>query len=383
MKRKFAALLACILAVSVMAGCGDKESTESGATESVALKEATTTPSVEVVATEGTDLSTMPVEEWVTLGEYKNLTLTVAPKTTFTEEEVDEYVQSYFYNDAASLAADKFPTEGTVEMGNVVLIDYEGKKGGVAFEGGTAKDATLGIGSGQFIAGFEDGLVGVKAGETVDLNLTFPENYGSADLAGQAVVFTVTVKGIAGLNDATIKNLGMEGVDTVKAYEEAVESMLLYQAESEYFSNVSNAVCEALIANSTVTKIPESIYEQQKEYVIQQVQMEASYYGVDGDTYTQVYTGMNLADYAVGVAEAYTKQAIIFQAVANKEGIAVSQEDVDAFVKEYVEIYGASYGIESVEAFYEYNSAEDVKNVLLQENVVNFVTENSTIKDAE
>ena len=365
-----------------MAGCGDK-GTESTTSETVALKDATTTPSLEVVATEGTDLSTMPVEEWVTLGEYKNLTLTVAPKTTFTEEEVDDYVQSYFYNDAASLAADKFPTEGTVEMGNVVLIDYEGKKDGVAFEGGTAADQTLGIGSGQFIAGFEDGLVGVKAGETVDLNLTFPENYGSADLAGQAVVFTVTVKGIAGLNDATIKNLGMESVDTVAAYEEAVESMLLYQAESEYYSNLSNVICEALVANSTVTKIPESIYEQQKAYVIEQIQMEASYYGVDGDTYTQVYTGMNLADYAVGVAEAYTKQAIIFQAVANKEGIAVSQEDVDTFVKEYVEIYGASYGIESVEAFYEYNSAEDVKNVLLQENVVNFVTENSTIKDAE
>lgn len=383
MKRKLAALLACILAVSALVACGAEESTESSTSETVTLAEATTTPSVEVVAVEETDLGALPVEEWVTLGEYKNLTLTVAPKTTFTDEEVEEYVQSYFYNDAAALAADKFLTEGTVEEGNVVLIDYEGKKDGVAFDGGTAADQTLGIGSGQFIDGFEEGLVGVKAGETVDLNLTFPENYGNADLAGKAVVFTVTVKGIAGLNDATIKNMGMDGVETVAAYKEAVESMLLYQAENEYYSNVSTAICDALVANSTVNKIPESIYEQQKAYVIEQVQMEAAYYGVDGDTYSQVYTGMNLADYAVGVAEAYTKQAIIFQAVANKEGISVSQEDVDTFVQEYVEMYGASYGIDSVESFYEYNSAEDVKNVLLQDNVVSFITENSTIKEAE
>lgn len=381
MKKRLAALLACVLVVSALAACGEKNG-ETG-TETVKLAEATITPSIEVVQTEGTDLSALPVEDYVTLGDYKNLTVSVAPKAEVTDEEIEKSVQSYFYNDASYLAAEDFLKEGTVKEGDVVLIDYEGKKGGVAFEGGTATDATLGIGSGQFIAGFEDGLVGVKAGETVDLNLTFPESYGNADLAGQAVVFTVTVKGIATLSDAIVAKFGIEDVTTVKEYKASIGEYMDYQNESAYYSNLTNAIYTALVENNTVTKIPSSIYEPQRETIIQQISSEAAYYGVDGDTYTQMYTGMNLADYAITAAESNAQLVVICQALANAEKLTVTDEEIDTFVADYVANYGLYYGIDSVETFYENNSKDDVRTVLLQEKVVDFMSNNAKIVDAE
>lgn len=377
MKKKLAALLVLAMSVASLAACGDKEVAESS------TELATFTPSVEIVKVEGDtlDLSVLPVEEYVTLGEYKGLTLNVAPKAEVAEETVDSTVMDYYYQHGSYyLTAEDFLTEGTVAETDIVLIDYEGKKDGVAFEGGTAADAVLGIGSGSFIDGFESGLVGVKVGETVDLNLKFPENYGNADLAGKDVVFTVTVDGLVSFKDDTIKKFELPDINTLADYREAVVSMLEYEAESVYINNLNNAICQALVEACPVTKIPESIFNNQKAYAEEQINYEATYYyGVDAEFYAEIMSGMSLADYASSVAESYTIQAVIFQAIANAEGLEVTQEEVDTFVSDYVAVYGPDYGITSVEAFYENNSAEDVKTVLLQEKVIAFMTENSTI----
>ena len=378
MKKKLAALLALALSVTALAACGAEEGTSENSTEL-----ATFTPSVEIVKVEGDtlDLSALPVEEYVTLGEYKGLTLNVTPKTEVADETVESTLMDYYYQHGSYyLTAEDFLTEGTVAETDIVLIDYEGKKDGVAFEGGTAADAVLGIGSGSFIDGFESGLVGVKVGETVDLKLKFPENYGNADLAGQDVVFTVTVDGVVSFKDDTIKKFGLTDINTVADYRDAVVSMLEYEAESVYMNNLNNAICQALVEACPVTKIPESIFNNQKAYAEEQINYEATYYyGVDAEFYAEIMSGMSLADYASSIAESYTIQAVIFQAIANAEGLEVTQEEIDAFVSDYVAMYGQDYGIDSVEAFYENNSAEDVKTVLLQEKVIAFMTENSTI----
>ncbi len=365
MKKKLAVILALMLSVSALTACGGENAeTESAKTGTI-------------------DLSTIPVEEYVTLGDYKNLTLNVTPRAELTEADLESNVMAYYYNDAQYLTADKFVTEGVVKNTDIVLIDYTGKKDGVAFDGGTAEDAVLGIGSNSFIDGFESGLIGVNVGDTVDLNLTFPAGYGNADLAGQAVVFTVKVKGLVSFEDATIAKFGITDLDTVEKYREAVESMLLYNIESDYYNNLSLSVCEALLECCTVNELPESIFENQKTYVMEQVKAEAEAYGYDGDAYTQMFMGMDLEEYAETVAEEYTKQAVIFQAIANAEGLQVTQEEADTFVKEYVEVYGAASGMDSVEAFYEYNTVEDVKIVLLQDKVVTFISENAAIADTE
>lgn len=381
MKKKLAALLVLAMSVASLAACGGEESTESS------TELATFTPSVEIVSVEGDtlDLAALPIDEYVTLGEYKGLTLNVAPKSEVTDEMIESSVMDYYYEHGSYyLTAEEFLTEGTVAETDFVLIDYEGKKDGVAFEGGTAADAVLGIGSGSFIDGFESGLVGVKVGETVDLNLTFPETYGNTDLAGQAVVFTVTVKGLASFADDTIAKFELTDIETVADYREAVKSMLEYEAESLYYNNLNTAICNALVESSTVTKIPESIFNNQKALWEEQISYEAYYYyGVDGEMYAEIMSGMSLSDYASSIAESHTIQAVIFQAIANAEGLEVTQEEIDAFVENYVAVYGPDYGIDSVEAFYENNAAEDVKIALLQEKVIAFMTENSTIVETE
>ena len=377
MKKKLAALLVLAMSVASLSACGGNETTENS------TELATFTPSVEIVKVEGDtlDLSALPVEEYVTLGEYKGLTLNVTPKTEAADETVESTLMDYYYQHGSYyLTAEDFLTEGTVAETDIVLIDYEGKKDGVAFEGGTAADAVLGIGSGSFIDGFESGLVGVKVGETVDLKLKFPENYGNAELAGKDVVFTVTVDGLVSFKDDTIKKFELPDIDTLADYREAVVSMLEYEAESVYINNLNTAICQALVEACPVTKIPESIFNNQKAYAEEQINYEATYYyGVDAEFYAEIMSGMSLADYASSVAESYTIQAVIFQAIANAEGLEVTQEEIDTFVSDYVAVYGPDYGIDSVEAFYENNSAEDVKTVLLQEKVIAFMTENSTI----
>ncbi len=380
MKKKLAALLVLVMSVCALTACGDDTTTSEGT-----LAAGTLEPVVELVEVEGdiTELSKLPVEEYVTLGDYKNLNVTMAAYSELTDEEFELYLQSYFYEDAAALAIEDFATEGTVAEGDVVLIDYEGKKDGVAFEGGTASDQTLGIGSGQFIDGFEDGLIGVEAGETVDLNLTFPENYGNTELAGQEVVFTVTVKGIASLNDATIAAMGREGYETVEDYKEAIEYFANYEKQSVYFSNLSNAITEALLEICTIEKLPKQLYEQEKQLMIDQYQMYATMYGMDGDAYTQAIAGMNLNDYATYMTEAYIARGVIFQAIANAEGIAPTDEDANAYVEDYLAVYGEDSGYESVEAFFEVNPLEDVKIMILQEKVINYLSEIANIIEPE
>jgi trigger factor len=108
--------------------------------------------------------------------------------------------------------------------------------------------------------------------------------------------------------------------------------------------------------------------------------MEAAYYyGVDGEMFAEIMSGMSLSDYASSVAETATIQAVIFQAIANAENIVISQEEIDTFVKEYVEIYGVDYGFTTVEDFYAKNSTEDVRLMLLQERIIDFISENAKI----
>lgn len=127
------------------------------------------------------------VSKYVTIGEYKGLTLDNTVEAV-TDDMVDGRIKEELQNKAEEV------TEGSVQNGDVVTINYVGTKDGVAFDGGTANNYELTIGSGTFIDGFEDGIIGMKKGETKDLDLTFPEEYSSEELAGQEVVFKVTLQ---------------------------------------------------------------------------------------------------------------------------------------------------------------------------------------------
>lgn len=390
MKRRLAAILACALAVSTLAACGSDgaNTTESSNTTSTGTSttvgDATVALSVELVETEeDTPLHEIPVEDYVVLCDYEKLSISIPAKATYTDEEIDQTARESFGADLAYVSADAFATTGTVAEGDYVLIDYVGKMGGEAFDGGTSSDYVLEIGSDTFIDGFEDGLIGAKVGETVDVEVTFPDDYGYTEYAGKDAVFTITVKGMLQYNDAGVASLGYSSITNVDEYREAIVSMLEYEEESTYYENLTYAICDALVSGSIVTKIPSNIYEAEKEYVIEMVEEEAAYYGYDGDTYTYAYMGVGLADYAVAIAEEYAIQAVIFQAIANAEDLNATDEDVDAYVQDFLTYYGAYYGVTTAEDFYEYYTVDDVKVMIMQENVIDFITERATITETE
>ena len=186
MKKKTLGLLAAILSVCMLAGCGAKDTGDG-------------TGAATDAGTESTALKDMDVDKYVTLGEYKGLAVSV-DTVEVDEDEWDTLVNNVYYGNIT--AENGGIMDRAVETGDTVNIDYEGTKDGVAFDGGTAQGYDLTIGSGTFIPGFEDGLVGVKIGDTVDLPLTFPENY-TEELAGKDVVFTVTVNSVKRMPELT------------------------------------------------------------------------------------------------------------------------------------------------------------------------------------
>lgn len=219
MKRTVKILLSAILILSVLllCSCGSKK------TEKTLIYG-------------DTDLS-----EYVKLGDYKGIK--VDTSTDEFKEQFNETVDS----DLNTHDIFNKKLEGQVKEGDTVNIDYEGKRDGVAFEGGTAQGYDLTIGSNTFISGFEDGLIGVNIGDTVDLNLTFPEDYGNADLAGAAVVFTVKVNYVKESGDVDVKKeYGQLGFKSYEEYKKDVEKR-----------TAQNIVFQKAFENSKVNNAPE------------------------------------------------------------------------------------------------------------------------------
>ena len=247
-QRIMAAALAGVLAVSV-AGCGSSDGGD----------------------TKVSDVRTYDVEKYVTLGAYDGMDVTVEGKFDVTDEDVATYIDNMLAYYPTYEDTDK----KTVESGDCVNIDYEGKKDGVAFDGGTAQGYVLEIGSNTFIDGFEDGLIGVNVGDTVDLDLTFPEDYQSEELAGAAVVFTVKVNKIVKKLNTTYEELTDDFVasnlnyDTVDALYNETKSYLETSNEENRTVAERSAVLDKLIENSTVA-IPDGLLDQKVDQYIQQ-----------------------------------------------------------------------------------------------------------------
>ena len=174
-----------------------------------------------------------------------------------------------------------------------------------------------------------------------------------------------------------------DGYSTVAEYKEAVKFSLEYERQEAYYQALNTALCEQLVGVTEVDKLPKSYYEMQKETLTNNLLTDAGSYGLDGDTFAQYMAGMNLNDYAITTAELYTVQACAFQAVANAEGIEITEEDVDTYVTEYIAMYGEAYGIESEEAFLEFYSRETIKEWILQEQVINTLLETTTVTETE
>lgn len=279
--------------------------------------------------------------DYVTLGEYKGIEIEAIADVT--DEQVETEMVSRF--------RDK------VEEGDTVNIDYVGKKDGEAFAGGTAQGQSLTIGSDSFIDGFEDGLIGVSVGDTVDLNLTFPDPYqNNPDLAGAAVVFTVTVNSIDGIVGAEMTD---EVITANTAYATVDEYRIAVKEEMQ--GNIDgqkqSAIWEKVRANATIKSYPEDEVEAYVNDVMNYYQSMASYYGIDFATLLSA-NGLTEEQFKADCEESAREEVakyMVLEAIAEKEGLTVSEEEVEEQIAEGMELLNAER-----DAAIEYYGGEDV-----------------------
>ena len=301
------------------------------------LIENTTEEGTETAAEEETErvAPEYDVTECVELGQYLGLSLEPI-EVTVTDGEVDMTIENLIQTNSLY---DEL-TEGTVENGDIANIDYEGKKDDVAFDGGTAEGFDLEIGSGTFIEGFEEGLVGAAIGDTVDLNLTFPEQYGNTDLAGQDVVFTVTVNSVKRMpevNDEIASQLSDGEYDKLEDYRESVRKDLADQMRDE-----EGELVQQIVAGCEKLEIPSDLLDYYVEDELAYAEQMYAYYGMTLEDVVTGY-GMTMEDYTEQVRQYVTEnleRQLVVEAVAAAENVEVTDEELLEEAQKLAEQYG-------------------------------------------
>ena len=306
------------------------------------------------------------------LGQYKGLAYEVK-EVEVTEDEINAELTKIQEN-----FAELQVKEGAVEEGDTAVIDFEGFKDGVAFEGGKGENYPLVIGSHSFIPGFEEQVAGMTTGETKDLNVTFPENYGAAELAGQAVVFTVTVKEIKAkvlpaLDDELAKDVNMDGVDTLEDLKKSVSEKLAETKKQENENEALEGLMNALVDGAEV-EIPEVMIEQEAYDLLKEQDQRMQQQGFSLAQYMQM-TGAKLEDLVEqmkGDAERRVRVRLVLEAVVKAENITVSEEEIEA---EYDKL-ASMYSMEKAEVKNALNAESLAYDMKLQ-RALDFVKESS------
>lgn len=314
--------------------------------------------------------------DYVTLGQYTGFTLQ-GQSTEVTDDEVMASLNSSIGTDYYTEVTDR-----PVQEGDVVNIDYTGKKDGKAFDGGTASGYDLTIGSNTFIDGFEDGLIGANTGDTLDLNLTFPDNYYSEDLAGQDVVFTVTINSIREfpeITDDLINEITGGSYTTVDDYKTYLKDQLVQQKEDARESAIRSQILTKLMDTCTVDSDPDGLSDYYTALYKRQYQTYASYYGINLEDMVES-SGMTMDDFNTELekeARVEMDQELILEAIEEKEKLEISDEEYDQSVEEQAE----KLGYTDVDQFKESVDQEEFTRYLLMEKALKFVEDSSVITE--
>lgn len=282
------------------------------------------------------------VKPTVELGEYKNLSVSVFP-TTASDSEVEAELNRKLDANAEMVVKE----DATLENDQTAVFDFSGSVDGEKFEGGTAENYELVIGSGQFIPGFEEQMVGMKAEEEKDVKVTFPENYQQKDLAGKDAVFAVKLheikeRQVPELNDEFVKDLDLENVETVDAYKAHLRQELESQKENQNKNHIRQSVIDQAADNATFA-IPVEMIEEETKRMLEQQKAQIKQYGLDFETYMQ-YMGKNeeqFKDELKGQAEKNIGQQLVLAAIGQAEEISATEEEVAAKYDEFLEQYKA------------------------------------------
>ena len=315
------------------------------------------------------------------LANYKGVEYTKVD-TVVTDAEVEEKVKEFLKNYPEKI------TDREIKKGDTVNIDYEGKKDGVAFDGGTAKGTDLNIGSGSFIPGFEDGLIGKKPGETVDLNLTFPKDYHSEELKGAKVVFTVKINYIVGnapkkLTDELVK----ENTEfaTSADYEEDVRKKLEESKKDAAKESIQREVIEKVVTESAVKSVPKAVEDKYHQQIMNYWNNLAAQYGLElKDIVTNQFklTEEEFEKEVKAQAESSAKQLVVVKAIAEAEKLEVSDSEYQDALNSYYERSGAKGSIDL--ATYESQVGKgNIMDLIILDKVGAFIVENGKEVEAK
>ena len=318
------------------------------------------------------------MSQYVEVGDYRSLTIDYEPYD-LTEEDVD-YAYMTFLDDYAKMVDPaKYVTDREVHDGDTVSLNYCGTKDGVAFEGGTAEGYLLKIGSGTFIPGFEEGLIGVMPGEEIDLPLTFPEEYHSEELAGQDVIFTCTVNGIITIDSliATANDNRDEGTDPIETEEQLREMCreeLIEQVKAYDRENVQALITQNL--STIVTEkaaFPQELVDAYDALVLKSVESSAAMYGVDSETLLSYY-GYTLDSYIAEFSRPQLVNDAALYVIASENNLLQTDEEFEASLQEYADSYGVT-----IDDLLTQLTREEYRVYFLEENTLNFLTDLYTV----
>ncbi len=317
--------------------------------------------------------ATVATKPEVTLGEYKGLTFDKV-EVEVTEEEVAAKLEEEQKKNARTVSVER-----AVENGDEVVLDFEGFVDGVAFEGGKGENYPLTIGSGAFIPGFEEQLIGAEAEKEVEVNVTFPEEYHSADLAGKAATFKCTVheikvKELPELDDDFAAEVSE--FDTLDEYKADIKAKLADRKEADAKRAKEDQVVEKAVANATM-EIPEAMLTTQQNQMVQEFAQRIQAQGLSMEQYFQ-FTGLTAEKMMEEVkpqAEKRIQTRLVLEAIVKAENIEITEEKFNAEVAKMAEMYKMEAD-KLIELMGE-NEKEQMKEDMAVQEAVTFLLENA------
>lgn len=328
----------------------------------------------------GTDFTytaTVTVKPEPKLGEYKGLEVTKQ-----SAEVTDEEVQSLIDAQLAKKAELEIKEDEAIVEGDTAVIDFEGFVGEEAFEGGKGEDYSLEIGSGSFIPGFEEQLVGAKTGETKDVVVTFPEEYHAAELAGKEAKFVVTVKEVKtkvlpDLTDEFAKEIDPE-VETVEALRTKLKETTLANKEADVEASLRDELVEKAASNAEV-EIPQGMINTEVDRMVQEFGQRLQMQGMNLDLYYQ-FSGQNEEALRTQMAEEAVNRvrvSLVLEAIGQAENIEVSEEDINT----EVEKMAAQFGMSNDQILTALGGTQVLENDIRTQKTVEFLVENAKISN--
>jgi len=354
--------------------------------------EAVTNHNIEVVAQPKIDLDvqkvkrgeefsysvTVAVKPEITLGDYLGIEVVVLGNEV-SDLEVDAEIQKELDKNAEMVLKE----EGALADGDTAVFDFSGTVDGVLFDGGTAENYELVIGSNQFIPGFEVQMIGLKAEESKDVVVTFPEDYQEKTLAGKEAVFAVKlheikVREVPVLTEEFVKDLNVENVGTIEEYKAHIKADLETQKETQNKNHVLKTVIEKATENASFD-LPEEMVQDETARMHENAERQIKQYGLDFDTYLQ-YMGKTKEVYNEELkteAERNLRQQLVVEAIGKKEAIEVTDEEVEAKYLEVVEQYKSqNVSLEQAKAAIPVNA---IKDEIIYKKAIDLLVEKAVI----